>query len=111
MLGWAVPYPRGSSRIEPGVTPVQDLMLSFPTWTAFETDGGQTRLWGGGHFQAEIDASRPLCSAIGNGAFEYVLAVAEVGRLNRETISAAQADRAPPGLGAYGIGRPRAPRK
>lgn len=30
-LGWTVPQPAGSSRIEPGYTPATDLVLSFPT--------------------------------------------------------------------------------
>jgi hypothetical protein len=71
-LGWTVPYAKGSSRIEPGVTPAADTALQFPTWTAFETDCGQSRLWGGVHFPAAIEASKPMCRAIGNRAYHYV---------------------------------------
>ena len=34
-LGYPVPAPQGSSRIEPGITPAEDLTLVFPTWTDF----------------------------------------------------------------------------
>jgi hypothetical protein len=71
-LGWVVPYAQGASRVEPGVTPAADLQLSYPTWTKFETDCGQSRLWGGVHFQAAIDAAAPVCRAVGNQAFEFL---------------------------------------
>ena len=71
-LGWQVPYPRGSSRVEPGVTPAADLTLSFDTWTQFETECGQSRLWGGVHFQAAIDASKPMCRQIGDRAYRFI---------------------------------------
>jgi hypothetical protein len=72
VLGWTVPFARGSSQIEPGVTPASDLALHFPTWSAFEQDCGQSRLRGGVHFQAAIDAARPICRRIGDRAFEFL---------------------------------------
>ena len=71
-LGWVVPYAQGSSRVEPGVTPAADLQLSFPTWTQFETDCGQSRLWGGVHFQAAIDAAVPVCRGVGDLAYHFL---------------------------------------
>jgi hypothetical protein len=71
-LGWVVPYAAGSSRVEPGVTPSADLQLSFPTWTQFESDCGQSRLWGGVHFQAAIDAAAPLCRRVGDLAYNFL---------------------------------------
>ena len=71
-LGWTVPYAKGSSRVEPGVTPAADTALNFETWTKFENECGQSRLWGGVHFQAAIDASKPMCKRIGNRAHRYV---------------------------------------
>lgn len=71
-LGWTVNYAQGSSQVEPGVTPSADLALSFPTWTRFEQVCGQSRLWGGVHFQAAIDASRPICRRVGDKAFDFV---------------------------------------
>ncbi len=71
-LGWSVPYARGASRIEPGVTPAHDTALTFETWTKFEENCGQSRLWGGVHFQAAIDASKPMCHAVGDGAYRFL---------------------------------------
>lgn len=71
-LGWTVPYPRGSSRVEPGVTPANDTALTFETWTKFETVCGDSRVWGGVHFQAAIEASKPMCTRIGDGAYRFV---------------------------------------
>jgi len=72
MLGWRVPFARGSSRVEPGVTPAQDITLSFDSWTQFEQNCGQSRLWGGVHFQAAIDASKPMCRTIADGAVRFL---------------------------------------
>jgi hypothetical protein len=71
-LGWTVPYARGSSRIEPGVTPAQDTALQFETWTKFETLCGDSRVWGGVHFQAAVEASKPMCTKIGDRAYRFV---------------------------------------
>jgi hypothetical protein len=71
-LGWTVPYARGSSRIEPGVTPANDTALTFATWTAFETVCGDSRVWGGVHFQSAVDAAKPMCTRIGERAFHFV---------------------------------------
>lgn len=71
-LGWVVPYAKGSSLVEPGVTPAADTALSFETWTKFEQVCGQSRLWGGVHFQAAIDQARPMCRRIGDGAVRFL---------------------------------------
>ncbi len=72
MLGWRVAAPKGSSLVEPGVTPATDIVLQFDTWSQFEQQCGQSRLWGGVHFQPAIDASKPVCKAIGDKAYQYV---------------------------------------
>jgi hypothetical protein len=71
-LGWTVPYARGSSRIEPGVTPAHDTALTFETWTKFETVCGDSRVWGGVHFQAAVEASKPMCARIGDRAYRFI---------------------------------------
>ena len=71
-LGWKVNVPKGSSVVEPGITPAADLVLSFDTWSQFEQQCGQSRLWGGVHFQAAVDASKPVCKGIGDKAYQYV---------------------------------------
>jgi hypothetical protein len=72
-LGWAVPLPAGSSRIEPGVTPAGDITLGpWATWTQFEQDCGQSRFWAGVHFQDAITAGHNLCRPIGDRAFDFL---------------------------------------
>lgn len=70
-LNWSVSYRAGTSRIEPGVTPATDITLTFETWTDFESDCGQARVWGGVHFPAAVQASEALCSVFGDMAFDY----------------------------------------
>ncbi len=70
-LNWSVAYPAGSSRVEPGFTPAEDLTLSFPTWTDFARDCGQSRVWAGVHFPAAVEASADLCGGFGDLAYEY----------------------------------------
>ena len=72
-LNWAVPIPQGSSTVEPGVTPAIDIVLGpWPTWTAFETDCGMSRIWGGVHFQAATTAGAQLGRPIGELAYQFV---------------------------------------
>ncbi len=71
-LGWTLPYAKGSSRIEPGVTPRADMALTFETWSRFEQACGQSRLWGGVHFQSAIDVAKPICHHIGDRAYRFV---------------------------------------
>jgi hypothetical protein len=70
-FGWSVSAPRGSSVVEPGVTPATDITLGpWPTFTDFEDACGQSRFWGGVHFQHAITAAREVCGPIGDLAFE-----------------------------------------
>jgi len=72
-LGWSVPAPAGSSLVEPGITPVSDIVLGpWETWTEFEEECGISRLWGGVHFRASIPAGRDLCRPIGDLGYEFV---------------------------------------
>ena len=74
VLGWAVPIPKGISVIEPGVTPANDIVLSWATWSDFERDCGLSRLWGGVHFLSSITAGHDLGRQIGNIAYDFVRA-------------------------------------
>ena len=71
-LGFSVPIARGASRVEPGVTPATDIVLTFPTWTDFETECGLSRLWGGVHFRASLPAGRDIGRQIGDLAYQFV---------------------------------------
>ena len=72
-FGWSVPTPAGSSAIEPGVTPAQDIVLGpWVTFTEFEQVCSQSRVFGGVHFTAAIEEGQKLCRPIGDLAFEFV---------------------------------------
>lgn len=72
-LNWSVPAPKGSSVVEPGITPATDIVLGpWASWTEFETECGQSRLWGGVHFRASIEEGTRLGRPIGELAFQFV---------------------------------------
>lgn len=73
-LRWTVPVTAGSSVIEPGITPSQDINLYWETWSDFAEDCGNSRFWGGVHFRDSIDNMRQLGSEIGTSAYDFVQA-------------------------------------
>ena len=73
ILNWSVPAPMGSSFVEPGITPAADITLGpWPTWTAFETECAESRVWGGVHFRASLSSGRNIGHAIGNLSYEFL---------------------------------------
>jgi hypothetical protein len=75
MFGWAVPAAKGSSRVEPGITPAADIVLGpWTTWTAFEEECALSRFWGGVHFLPSLSAGRTLGRPIGDLAYAFVQA-------------------------------------
>lgn len=90
-LGWTVPYAAGSSYIEPGVVPKSATQLSFPTWSKFENDCGQSRLWAGVHFQPAVDASKAMCRRVADGAVRW-FADRVQGHADTEFVVGADAD-------------------
>jgi hypothetical protein len=78
-LNWDVPVAKGSSVIEPGVTPRTDIVLHFATWSQFEKDCGLSRLYGGVHFRdslvAGVDRKGTLIGTkVGDRAYDFVKA-------------------------------------
>ncbi|WP_373501542.1 vanadium-dependent haloperoxidase [Desulfococcus sp.] len=71
-LGWVVPRSKGSSVIEPGITPAGDIELEFDTWSTFEEECGLSRLRGGVHFMASIPAGQNLGRTIGDLAYAFI---------------------------------------
>ena len=56
-FGGSVTVPRGSSRVEPGLVPAQDLTLRWPTFSDAAAQAGVSRRYGGIHFtQGDLDA-------------------------------------------------------
>lgn len=63
--------PAGSSIHEPGVTPANDVIVTYDTWTEYEQDCAESRIWAGLHFRAAVEESLNTCSDIGNAAWDY----------------------------------------
>jgi hypothetical protein len=59
----------GSSKIEPGITPARDVVLSWKTLTAAADEAGMSRRWGGIHFQSGDEDGRALGKVIGYNAW------------------------------------------
>jgi len=54
-----VTLPAGSSRVESGAVPAQDVTLSFDTFSAAADQAGLSRRYGGIHFeQGDMDARK-----------------------------------------------------
>jgi hypothetical protein len=73
-LGYTVPAPQGSSRIEPGITPAVDMALHFPTWSDLEYKCGQSRFWAGVHFPASIPAGHSIGTRVAREAHKFLSA-------------------------------------
>ena len=69
-ISWSVA--KGSSRIEPGVTPAEDMTLRWNSWSDFARECGESRLWGGENFRSAIEASSQYAPQIADLAYEYV---------------------------------------
>ena len=70
-LNWVIDFPAGSSRIEPGITPAEDLRLTVETWNDFAHYCGQSRIWAGINFQPSVDKSAAICGSIGDAVYDY----------------------------------------
>jgi hypothetical protein len=56
-FGGSVTVPRGSSRVEPGLVPANDLTLTWATFSDAAAEAGISRRYGGIHFtQGDLDA-------------------------------------------------------
>ncbi|MDJ1133687.1 vanadium-dependent haloperoxidase [Streptomyces iconiensis] len=63
---------KGSSVVEPGVTPHEDTVLSWDNWTDWRRDCGLSRFWGGVHFMAAVEESWDMGRKVGDSAFAFV---------------------------------------
>ena len=69
--GYAGVRPAGSNPIEPGITPAEEIALSFETWSEYEEMCAASRVWGGVHFWPAVEVSVPLGNEIGDLAYDY----------------------------------------
>ena len=73
VLNWFIPTMQGSSTIEPGVTPRNNIIIGWNTFTEFSTDCGNSRLWGGVHFPAAIPAGQAIGQAVGRRTYDFMM--------------------------------------
>lgn len=64
---------KGSSRIEPGKTPSEDIMLKWPTISAAVAEAGISRLYGGIHFKRANELGQKLGFLVGKCGWEKAL--------------------------------------
>ena len=74
-FGATYTQPRGSSRVEPGLVPAQDLTLSWATFTDAMDEAGMSRRYGGIHFEAADlqarDVGRKVADQVWDRAVRY----------------------------------------
>lgn len=63
---------KGSSQVEPGLTPAQDVHLTYNSWSAFAKDCGLSRFWSGVHFMPAVEAGWDLGPRIAKLAYAYL---------------------------------------
>ena len=63
---------QGTSKIEKGQTPRQNMTLSFYTWSEFEKNCGYSRLYGGVNFPDSVANIRDLAIRMGRRAVDFV---------------------------------------
>jgi hypothetical protein len=66
------PVAKGSSLVEPGVTPAQDMTLHWGSWTDYAKDCADSPLLGGKNFRSAIEATSQYAPQIADLAYEYV---------------------------------------
>jgi hypothetical protein len=64
-FGASVTFPAGSSHVEPGLVPAEDLTLSWPTFSDAADEAGISRRYGGIHFEQGDLVSRALGRTVG----------------------------------------------
>lgn len=73
-LGYPIEVPAGGSSVEPGVTPAVDTLIVYDTWSDFESDCGNSRIWAGVHFPDAVPAGQAVGSEVAGLAFDFVQA-------------------------------------
>jgi hypothetical protein len=69
-FGASAIIPAGSSRVEPGITPAADVVLSWPTFGDAADQAGRSRRYGGIHFREGDLVGRALGARVGARAWE-----------------------------------------
>lgn len=74
-FNYGVTIANGTSRVEPGLTPAQNVTLVWPTFTAAANEAGISRIYGGIHFNAGDQAGRALGKKVGTAVWEKCVAM------------------------------------
>ncbi|MFB7503549.1 DUF6851 domain-containing protein [Streptomyces broussonetiae] len=72
VLEWTQPFPAGTTQTEPGITPAKDIDLHYATWSEFEKDCAESRVWAGVHFKKTAERSLEFGKQFGDLAYEFV---------------------------------------
>jgi len=67
-----IPAPKGSSLVEPGVTPASDMTLHWSNFTDWASDCGKSRVWSGENFPASVAAANQYAPQIGDLAYDFI---------------------------------------
>lgn len=70
---WTVTIKKGSSTIEPGITPANEISLYFPTWSDYASQCEQARVDGGVHFPTSVEVAKLMGRPIAELAYEFVM--------------------------------------
>ncbi|GAA3609012.1 hypothetical protein GCM10022419_112490 [Nonomuraea rosea] len=71
-LDVSVSYKKGSSMIEPGVTPASDVTLSWDNLTDVANDCRMSRVWGGVHFRSAVQNAEQFAPKVGDRVYTFV---------------------------------------
>jgi hypothetical protein len=71
-FGFSYTYPAGSSAVEPLLTPAVSTTITADTFTSIGTLSGQSRYYGGVHFQEDIDESYRITAITGPLSYQFV---------------------------------------
>ena len=69
-LGFSVTFPKGSSALEPGITPATDATLSYSTFSDAADAAGLSRQYGGIHFANADLAGRSVGRLVGSAVWD-----------------------------------------
>ena len=69
--GYVARVEAGSSLYEPGVTPAQDMLIIFGSWSDYERKCAESRINGGVHFRAAVEESLNVCGEVAEPAYDY----------------------------------------
>ncbi|MEV0134080.1 vanadium-dependent haloperoxidase [Dactylosporangium sp. NPDC050688] len=71
-LSVSTTFAKGSSAIEPGVTPAADLTLHWDNLTDLANDCRMSRVWAGVHFRAAIENAEQFAPKVGDSVYTFI---------------------------------------